>query len=271
MTGSRIAVLVAIVSVSGITASPCRAQYFGVSSQGGYQNDAQNTNYPGSGGRLDSNEYRSDRQSQSFSEQQMETQPARQSSTMQDLEQELNSIDTSSAWSRTPVVSPAVVSPGMNSNPNGSTTPYIQYGPASAPLGGLLPRVNRWDVLRVFLQGGSLFDHGGAGMSAPGPGAGAAQATSTAYSNYQQAENMATRARNAADRARYGSDKGSKQNAASEAYYDANDAEGAADRAYSASASGDSQARGYANLAREAANRAREDANRARYNADTSS
>jgi hypothetical protein len=197
-------------------------------------------------------------------------QPGQNPSTMQNLEQQLNNIDTRNAWARTPVA-PVPQRPQQQMNRNNAGAPA--YGARqNAPLGGMLPGVTRRDIARVFFEGGSLFDGsaggGGAGGAAPAP-AGSSEATSTAYSSYQRAQNMATRARNAERRTTGNNDKWNKKKAADEAYYDANDADAAANRAYYASQSGDSQAQGYSRLARQAADRARADANRARYNADS--
>jgi hypothetical protein len=194
------------------------------------------------------------------------TQPSQGNSTMQNLEHELNSIDTRNAWSRTPTVTATPQMQQVNQGSYRGAVPYngAQYTPAA----GMLPGITRRDIARVFFEGGSLFDgSAGAGGAAPAP-SGSSQATSTAYSGYQRAENMATRARNAEWRTTGNDNKWTKQKAADEAYYDANDADAAANRAYYASQSGDSQAQGYARLARQAADRARADANRARYNAD---
>lgn len=135
----------------------------------------------------------------------------------------------------------------------------------SRQLNGLIPPMSKRDMLRIFLEGGTP---GSTGAPAPSRNNGAAD--STAYSNYQTAENEATRARNAEQRVRYyDTDTWSRKNDASTAEYAANNANYAAQRAESAAYNGDSQARSYASLARAAANRARQSANQARYNADT--
>lgn len=179
---------------------------------------------------------------------------------MKSFEHALDEIDTPQAWSRTPVAKPATRSTYH--------TPSPVYS-KPVPSGGMLPGVTRRDITRVMMEGGSLFDSGGGGMTYDTSQAQASRAAGTTYSHYQRAENAATRAHSAANRARYDREKWSKKDAADEAYYAANDADAAADAAEASAASGDSQARGYANQARGAANRARADANRARYNANT--
>lgn len=141
----------------------------------------------------------------------------------------------------------------------------------SAPTsGGMVPTSPRQEMMRTFFEGGSPQLSGSGYSSAQSPDTSAA--ASTAYSNYQRAENEATKARNAAQRTRsYDKDQWHRKNSASQAEYAANNAYYAAQRAESAAYSGDSRARGYASQARAAANRARADANRARYNADTMS
>lgn len=265
--------IVAIVAMLLLSEHPCAvAQYMG-----GYQTPYQprypapyQANSPGTsfGGTYNNaysgfNSIGQNRQPAYTRSPQM--QPNQTGSTMQNLEQQLNAIDTSNAWARTPVA-PAPPRSQQQINPGyaGGTA----YGvPPNAPVAGMLPGITRRDIARVFFEGGSLFD-GGAGPAAPAP-SGSAEATSTAYSSYQRAENMATRARNAEWRTTGNNDKWYKKKAADEAYYDANDADAAANRAYYAAQSGDSQAQGYSRLARQAADRARADANRARYNADT--
>lgn len=214
-------------------------------------------------------------------------------STMQSLEQTLDTVDNRNAWSRTPV-SGAVQQPPYQQIPQSQQRsqyqqqsqsqyqqhPQYQQQPqyqqpynVSAQNSGMLPKVTKRDLARVFFEGGSLFDSSvsqtASSYMAPAPSGNNSQATSVAYQGYQRAQNMSTRARNAASRARNSTDQWVRKKAADEAYYDANDADAAANRAYYAAQNGDSQARGYANLARQAADRARADANRARYNADT--
>jgi len=270
----------AIVAILLWADNPCSAQYMGGGYQAPYQNAYQapypgryqapyqnqsaGTGFGGSYNNANSGFYSVGQNRQSPYGRPPQTQPNQQNpSTMQNLESELNAIDTRNAWSRTPV---APITPQMQQVNRGS------YGAApSAPAAGMLPGITRRDIARVFFEGGSLFDGGAAPASFGGQGApaGSSQSNSTAYSSYQRAENMATRARNAERRTLGNDDKWYKQKAADEAYYDANDAEASADRAYYASQSGDSQAQGYARLARQAADRARADANRARYNADS--
>ncbi len=141
----------------------------------------------------------------------------------------------------------------------------------SAPTsGGMFPTSPKQEMMRTFFEGGSP-QLSGSGYSTP-QNRDTSGAASNAYSNYQRAENEATKARNAAQRTRlYDKDQWHRKNSASQAEYAANNANYAAQRAESAAYSGDSQARGYASQARAAANRARADANRARYNADTMS
>lgn len=206
-------------------------------------------------------------------------------STMQSLEQTLDTVDNRNAWSRTPV-SGAVQQPQYQQHPQSQQRSQYQQQPqyqrqsqyqqpynVSAQNSGMLPKVTKRDLARVFFEGGSLFDSSvsptASSYMAPAPSGNNSQATSVAYQGYQRAQNMSTRARNAASRARNSTDQWVRKKAADEAYYDANDADAAANRAYYAAQNGDSQARGYANLARQAADRARADANRARYNADT--
>lgn len=143
-------------------------------------------------------------------------------------------------------------------------------GQSAQTSGGMFPTSPRQEMMRTFFEGGSP-QLSGSGSFSP-PNSNASNATSTAYSNYQRAENEASKARNAAQRTRsYDKDQWHRKNSASQAEYAANNADYAAQRAESAAYSGDSQARGYASQARAAANRARADANRARYNADTMS
>ncbi|MBS1952644.1 MAG: hypothetical protein JST89_00515 [Cyanobacteria bacterium SZAS-4] len=143
-------------------------------------------------------------------------------------------------------------------------------GQSASMSGGMLPSSPRQELMRTFFEGGSPQFSGSNYSNTQNTDT--SSATSTAYSNYQRAENEATKARNAAQRTRsYDKDQWHRKNSASQAEYAANNANYAAQRAESAAYSGDSQARGYASQARAAANRARADANRARYNADTMS
>jgi hypothetical protein len=131
---------------------------------------------------------------------------------------------------------------------------------------GMMPRPSRRDLMRVFLEGGSVQSPGAqvpsGNMTNPG-------ASSTAYSNYQRAANEASTARNYANKARYDKDKWIRKDSATRANYAANNANYAAQRAEAAAYNGDANARGYANMARAEANRARASADQARYNADT--
>lgn len=195
----------------------------------------------------------------------MASHPSYQSSTsMNTLEQALNTIDTREGWSSTPVSMPAT----PQSRPMNYGASNRTQSQSMSQSVGILPRVTRRDLTRVFIEGGSVFDSAAAPVSG-GFGAGADRARGTAYSCYQRAENLASKAHSLLSRARYDEERWSKKNAADQAYYAANDARIAADEAYSAAASGDSQARNYANLARDAANRARADADRAKYFANT--
>jgi hypothetical protein len=206
--------------------------------------------------------------------------------TMQSLEEALDKADNSASWSKVPVSRSAPVrgaTPTLINGVNSSYpyTPARQYaaipgagaGPGN-PLAGMFPKMTRQDLMRMFLEGGTPQMGGGFGGASPGGSAGGpssadlAGKSSTAYSNYQRAENEDAKARDYAERARYADSRYSAQEYASSAEYAANNAEYAADRAESAAYSGDSQAKGYASSARNAANRARENANRARYNAE---
>jgi hypothetical protein len=168
----------------------------------------------------------------------------------------------SAFWANTPV------GRAMAQQPQQGMAQVRQATSGPAPtMNGLLPHMSKQEMLRIFMEGGTPQS---SGSYASAPSGGSSAGTSTAYTNYQTAENEATKARNAAQRVRYSDrDTWSRKNDASTAEYAANNANYAAQRAESAAYSGDSQARGYANLAREAANRARGDANQARYNADT--
>lgn len=160
-------------------------------------------------------------------------------------------------WSRTPV--------GRSMMAPEQGTGSVQQ--SSQGMGGMFPRMTKQEVMRIFFEGGTPQSMGG---GAPGPSAGSSQATSTAYSNYQTAENESSKAYNYAQRVRYSdTDTWSRKDDASNAEYAAQNANYAAERAESAAYNGDSEARGYANLARQAANRARSNADQARYNADT--
>jgi hypothetical protein len=168
--------------------------------------------------------------------------------------------EVTSIWSKTPVGRAL-------DNPQTSMAQYQQSSGTAPTANGLLPPISKKKMLRIFLEGGSPQS---AGSSAPAPSGANSSATSTAYNNYQTAENEASKAYNAAQRVRnYDTSTWSRKNDASQAEYAANNANYAAQRAESAAYSGDSQAHGYASRARQAANRARSNANQARYNADT--
>ncbi len=136
-------------------------------------------------------------------------------------------------------------------NQNGQGLAQVQQRieePASST-NGLLPPMSKQEMLRTFLEGGTPQSTGG---YAPAQGTGSSTATSSAYSNYQTAENEATKSYNAAQRVRYyDKDTWHRKNDASQAEYAANNANYAAQRAQSAAYSGDSKSRGYANLARQ--------------------
>jgi hypothetical protein len=147
----------------------------------------------------------------------------------------------------------------------GANVPQGQQSQQAPTMNGLIPPMSRQDMLRIFLEGGTPGSPG-----SPAPSGNTSGADSTAYSNYQTAENEASKARNAEQRVRYyDTETWSRKNDASTAEYAANNANYAAQRAESAAYNGDSQARGYASQARAAANRARQSANQARYNANT--
>ena len=95
------------------------------------------------------------------------------------------------------------------------------------------------------------------------------QGSSSAYSDWQTAENQASRAYNAEEKARYDKDKWRRGEDANDAYYAAKAARNASDRVYQASVKGDPSAQQYADKARDAAERAKGDAERARYYADS--
>ncbi len=94
------------------------------------------------------------------------------------------------------------------------------------------------------------------------------QQNSDAYSDWQEAENQASRAHDAEEKARHEKDKWRLGDDASEAYYAAKIARRASDKIYQASQKGDPTAKQYADRARAAADRARADSDQARYYAD---
>lgn len=194
-------------------------------------------------------------------------------STMQNLEQTLNAVDTNAAWSHTPVSGTATPQQQqMQQRPSLRSAASVPvHGAYTNNMQGMFPGVSRKEMMRVFMEGGSPQTGGGGwgGGGASAPAANSSANTSNAYNNYRTAVNEEAKSRNYANTARYDGSQWNRKNAASQAEYAANNANYAAQRAESAAYSGDSQARGYANLARQAANRARENANRARYNADT--
>jgi hypothetical protein len=143
-----------------------------------------------------------------------------------------------------------------------------QNTPVGKP-NGIMPQMSKKEMLRIFMEGGTP-ETPMSSAPAPDNSGRNSEAKSTAYNNYQTAENEARKARNARERTRgYDKDQWHRKNDAEQAQYAANNANYAAQRAEYAGNNGDEQARHYAGLARAAANRAREDANYARYNADT--
>ena len=220
-----------------------------------------------------------------------------------DLSRMLDAVDSSSGWSRTPVSDaqrsqPAFADP-QTANPtsqqfmrrNQSAMPnptrVVQQGSYPTPMWtenqasqmqqiqrqqAAIPNVSR-QIMKSFFNG----NFAGAMGGSPAPPAASRSAqppqksygSSTAYSDWQRAENEAIRARNYGRTARYDKDKWDRKNAADRAYYASNAARAASDRVYYASLNGDPQAKQYASQARAAADRAKADSDRARYNADT--
>ena len=191
-------------------------------------------------------------------------------STMASLEQTLDAADNRASWEQTPI-SGVPNKPAANTRPlysqNRAQRPGWNPGAGANAMSGLFPKMSRQELLRIFMEGGSPQMGGGSGGGAPPPKNNTAN-TSTAYSNYQTAENESAKAQDEANKA-YNGDKWNAKEAASAAEYAANNANYAAQRAESAAYNGDSEAKGYANLARMAADRARGSADQARYNADT--
>ena len=261
-----IAAIITLLILSAI-GTPCRAQTAGYSNFGfrSYCNSGSRSYNSGIGGRATNNSFNTGLSGLSPSSSNMQysqVRPTYQYNTQRstaaatELAQQVSSIFSQTAAGK------------MLSQPQQGMAQAQQSLAQPAPtMNGLLPPMSRQEMLRIFLEGGTPQSSGGGFAAAPSGRS--SEATSTAYSNYQPAENEASKARNAANRARYDKDSWNRKNQASQAEYAANNANYAAQRAESAAYSGDSQARGYANLAREAANRARQDANRARYNADT--
>jgi hypothetical protein len=172
------------------------------------------------------------------------------------LEHLLNSVDNPSTWSKTPVS-------GITPNQT-QYVPYLRNSSVSpsqyfSQPGNTL--FSRQQLLRIFL--------GGTPQANPSHNAKSNWTSSTAYSDWQESENQASRAHDAEERARYEKDKGNREEDASEAYYAANAARDASDRVYQASLNGDATAKQYADRARAAADRARANSDRARYYADS--
>lgn len=201
---------------------------------------------------------------------------ANTNSTMSSLEDTMNAIDTSSGWARTPMSGEQSGTSAPRRQASGRAPQTGSPGPVRSGgrwqpgttannMSGMFPGVSRQEMMRCFFEGGTP-QMGSSGYAPPTNNSGS---VSTAYSNYQIAQNESTKAKNDANTARYNSSQWNRKDAASRAEYAANNANYAAQRAESAAYSGDSQARNYANLARQAANRARASANQARYNADT--
>ncbi len=174
----------------------------------------------------------------------------------QNMEHLLNNVDSPSSWAKTPVSVPSGTPPVQYTpnivNPN---TPLLQENTQ-----GSSTQLMRMQMLRT------LF--GGSGASA-NSGSNTDWSSSNAYSDWQEAENQASRAHNAEERARYDKDKWRRGDDASEAYYAAKSARNASDRVYNASRAGDPTGKQYAGRARAAADRAQADSDQARYYADS--
>ncbi|PWT99735.1 MAG: hypothetical protein C5B53_04980 [Candidatus Melainabacteria bacterium] len=197
-----------------------------------------------------------------------------------DLNKLLDSVDRPSGWAKTPVSNSnqsgqfaskefmhhhdpslprnQIVQPmGDPANMNAGTQ-WQQAGQAAGPF-------IRQQVLKSFLNGSGSQPANNAAQ----PAQSKSFSGSTAYSDWQRAENEAIRARNYASKARYDQNQWNRKDSANSANYAANAARQASDRVYYASLNGDPTAKQYASKAKAAADRARADANRARYNADT--
>lgn len=185
----------------------------------------------------------------------------------QSLQNELNSIDTPNAWAQAPtnqIMYPPPVAPT-------AVPPAIYQAPYPNPYAANPFAVNQAANQLYAKQQMLRMLFGGSGNSNSGSNSNNNQnkfSSSTAYSDYQQAENQAAKAHDAEERARYDKDKGNRESDASEAYYAANAARDASDRVYYASQDGDPTAQQYAAKARAAADRARADSDQARYYAD---
>lgn len=183
------------------------------------------------------------------------------------LEHLLNAVDTPSTWLKTPVSGTQPQGLLNSGNPSSVPSQAVQY-PANA-MSNSSPYFNqsgnalfdRQQMLRMFLGGQAPPKSSNDNRIDYNSG--------TVYSDWQAAENQASRAHNAEGKARYEKNKGYCESDASEAYYAANAARAASDRIYQASMNGDPKAKEYADRARAAADRARADADRARYYADS--
>jgi len=170
------------------------------------------------------------------------------------LDKLLNTVDSQSDWSKIPV-SGAQVQTTAPAKAN-VTANQPQY--FAQPNNALYARQQ---LLRALL-GGSPQANSSADSKAN-------WSSSSAYSDWQEAENQASRAHDAESRASYSKEKWAKQDDASTAYYASEAARAASDRVYQASLAGDPTAKQYASKARAAADRARADSDQARYYADT--
>lgn len=183
----------------------------------------------------------------------------------QNMERFLDAVDSPSSWSRTPVPMPA-------NNPQAyAPTNSLYQNPVPQQYPGQMDNTQmmRQQMLRTLF--GSNPSLGGRSPSSNinREKSKADWGSSTAYSDWQEAENQASKAHNAEEKARYEKDKWRSKDDASEAYYAANAARNASDRVYYASLKGDPTAREYVDRAKAAADRAHADSGRARYYADT--
>ena len=253
----RLFALGAVLFASSVSTTQCQAQSTGYPNFGfhSYCNTGRTSNLNGIGGSNASNSFDSGLSGLSRASNGTVYSTSRNTKAAQQLARRVGRT-----WANMPV--PRSV------NQNGQEIAQVQQSiqePATST-NGLLPPMSKQEMLRTFLEGGTPQSTGGYAAQ----GTASSTATSSAYSNYQTAENEATKSYNAAQRVRYyDKDTWHRKNDASQAEYAANNANYAAQRAQSAAYNGDSKSRGYANLARQAANKARYNANQARYNADT--
>lgn len=216
-----------------------------------------------------------------------------------EIDQWLNSVDSSSSWGKTPAAGGAATqAPAQWLQPGGQSLPQGQSGWTQPGNMQMQPR-SGWPAERNF---GSMFGRpntaAGAGRQGfPGtmgavPGqspfgrltkqdilriflGGSSSGSSSqnpqkyydASSNRQVALDQASQAESAAARASYGTNRDAKLSAAAEARNHANAARAAADRATSAAYGGSNEAQDAAAQARDAANRAEYAANQADANA----